>query len=305
MFAIKYLKYIRDYLYFKNRYTSILIDYININIRKKKENKLLRQIEDNGGNIINSQELVNIIKKENDKICHIVGLGGSLNNSKELIDTKNAYIIGMNEAAISGLKFDLYLMEPGDGSDNRTKRQTAIIDDLINRDDTLILMKNVYICENKGIGYLKENYLKKLSFIQNLGIVCGNDRNITHWCKRVLRFNSKYILQYKSTVVTAIAIAKNAGFKTIILHGVDFGGKYFYEDSIYSEYEKYIPPINSRYSHFLNNKENLIHPTSNKKSGMEKILLILNKILEHDGITLYSATESSPLSDIIKVYNEK
>lgn len=298
------IKQFAQNLKYKYKFSSLLFDYFNINRRFRKENKFLKELSGLGASVLFAEELYNNISKEAEKVCHIIGLGWSLNDSIGVIDKNNSFVIGMNNAAISGLKFDLYLMEPGGCTPERTYIQKKIINDLLNLEKERILMKNIYTCEQNKLKYLIDSYVDKLSFIHNIGITCGNEKNLNYWIKKLMYRDIKSIKQYRSTVITAILIAKNAGFKKIVIHGVDFGGEYFYDAEIFKNKESYKPPQNEKYKLYKKSKNTLIHPTANKKMGIQQVLPIFQDRLADKGVSLLCASKKSPLSKILRIYNQ-
>lgn len=116
--------------------------------------------------------------------------------------------------------------------------------------------------------------------------------------EKFLRYDPIYLRQYKSTVISSIAFAKNIGFKNIVIHGLDFGGQYFYElDNFPEEKKKYIPPETSL------SRGKKVHQTAGSVCGTNDVLAHIRDILYKQDIHLFSATNDSPSSKILKVYS--
>ncbi len=71
--------------------------------------------------------------------------------------------------------------------------------------------------------------------------------------------------QFISTVVTGIFVAYHLGFEKIVVHGVDFGGKYFYDSDDFTgdinlrpDYNKIKGLSTDNYSNSRNGSSSLI-----------------------------------------------
>jgi hypothetical protein len=287
------------------KYTSLIFDSINIVKRYRREIKVLKSLKRLGADIIRADDLYMNICEHNNKVCHIIGSGWSLNDSIRIIEKNNSFIIGFNHAALSGLIFDLYLIEPDYNYYEITNLYPKIIDDLIKLDKSDVLMKNVFTWDGKDIGYLMDSFGERVSFIYNIGITCGSPRNLHFWGKVLSRKNRKSIIQYKSSAITAIIIAKNSGFKKIVIHGVDFGGKYFYDADNYLHLNKYKPPEQKIYSYYQNTDDGITHPTAATEVGIQYMIPIINTTFIHEDVSLYCATGKSPLANMLPIYNHE
>ncbi len=290
------------YLKYDLQFSSLLFDYKNMVQRYRKENKVLHALKEMGASVIQARDLYMSLSKHNNKVCHIIGSGWSLNESQNVIDKKKSYVIGLNYAALSRLQFDLYFMEPDYCLPEVTNRYVNIIDDLVRLDKSSILMKNVYTCDGNKIGYLMDSYGNRVSFIHNVGISIKNRNNMKYWSKKLLKQGKKSIKQYKSTVITAIVIARNAGFKNIVMHGVDFGGKYFFDAEKYKHLRRYKPAKDEVYINHEETDSLLIHPTAKARGGIQYILPVIKNKFNDEGISLYCATHKSPSAKILPVY---
>ena len=275
-------------------YAVFLIDLYHIRNGRKKEDIALDKIGKKGFKVYDVSDLYNELKKHNHKICHIIGLGWSLLDSLFKIE-ENSFVIGMNYGALLDISFDLYFVEQGMCDEEETSLRKRFLNEVVINQASQIYYKNAW--GYKDVNYVIENYADNVKFLRSFSVHCENPNNLNHFLKMFLLKDKVYFRQYKSTIISSIALAKNAGFKIIVIHGLDFGGPYFYEvSSINSKKQTFIPPKNSL------SRGRKVHQTANSSTGVKSIMPLLRYLLENEGIELYSATESSPLSEILPVY---
>ena len=273
-----------------------LIDFYNIYVGKYKENKALKIIQKRGYKVFNVSEIYESITPHRSKICHIVGLGWSLNCSKHLIKD-DGFVIGMNYGALSDLKFDLYFVEQGLCDDVEAALRVRFIDEVVSKQATKIYYKNAW--GPRKVEYVISNYAQRVTFLHSYSISCGHVKTAKFFMRLFLKKDNRYLKQYKSTVITSIALAKNAGFKKIVIHGLDFGGPYFYEDqSIQSDKIKFIPPLNSL------SRGKTVHHTAVAKTGIQQAIPIIKLLLHREGVELLAASEMSPLAKMLDVFDD-
>ena len=117
--------------------------------------------------------------------------------------------------------------------------------------------------------------------------------------KILLENDPYYFKQSCSSVITSIIFARYLGFKNIVIHGVDFGGKYFFDLDDYQHLAKYKPPKNdSIYPKTIRNI-NSKHPTGN---CLKRFLRLLKESLYLEGINLYSSNKHSDLNKFLPIF---
>jgi hypothetical protein len=275
---------------------SLTAEKKRVRNNQTREDAFLDTIQSRNYEVKEIGQLYKEISSETHKTCHIIGLGWSLNDSKDSISNQDSFIIGMNYAALSDLKYDLYFLEQGICDDNETKLRKTILEKEIIHKAKRIYFKNT--SGHKEIDYILSNYGRNVTYMRNYVIICRNSKNLKYWMKELLCYDSRYLKQYKSTITAAIAFAKNAGFKKIVIHGLDFGGAYFFDDKdqVKPEMLKYIPPKTSQSS------SKKVHQTAASSTGIQFAIPIIKEILVKEGVQLFAATEKSPLSRILDVY---
>lgn len=288
---------------FKDKiYKYFIISFIYeiiISIRNKIiEDSALNKLGKKGFNIETINQAFSNINPNNFKRCHILGLGWSLNRSKYIIG-KEDFVIGMNYGALNiDIKYNIYFLEHGNISELENIRRNELLEKLILPKAKVVYFKNVHGMH--CIDTIAKYFGKYVTFIRNTVFVCRNIKNLKFWIRRILTIDKIYLRQYKSTIITSIVFARNAGFKEIVIHGLDFGGPYFYAD------EKHVEP---KYLHLIPNRENQnetvkVHETAKTKTGAKQAILVMNDLMKKEGVKLYAATEASPLSKILKTFDK-
>jgi len=179
---------------------------------------------------------VESIQKRND-ICHIIATGSTAIDSwKAGVVHPDDYIIGLNFAAFLPYTFDLYFFEEPFGTSNHRMARTKGITELLHqrKDD---LPNLVY----KNLAITFPDLMKK--FIPDIKFSAVFDRvyyypNI----KKLFARPSIIMPQYSTTSITAIMLAYHAGFKNIIVHGLDFSGPHIYHDQELQKQAGITPP---------------------------------------------------------------
>ena len=175
--------------------------------------------------IFTYRALVKSIQKRND-VCHIIATGSSaLDSCKSGVVQPDDYIIGLNFAAFLPYTFDLYFFEEQFGTKTvfQRERTKGITELLHKRKEYLpnLVFKNAYSVfpdmMNKFIPDIKFSVV--LDRVYYYPIV-----------KKLFARPSIIMPQYCTTSITAIMLAYHAGFKNIVVHGLDFTGPHIYHD---------------------------------------------------------------------------
>jgi hypothetical protein len=240
-------------------------------------------------------------EKKNTSVCHIIGSGWSLNQSAEKINPQD-FTIGFNYAAIADLDFDAYFFEFGgqkvkEISDNHI----VLAREKVNSKTDLVYFKNIWEGKN-DIDFISSNWLDLARPVMDHLHVALDKRHLSHVLECCLSDRSEYIPQLCSTVVTAVVLAYQAGFKEIVIHGLDFGGQYFYECMESDVDPKFLPPLNPVSGFYRKTSKTDVHPTALADVGMRDIVPVLHGLLQRKGIELMCGYENSPSSEYLPVY---
>jgi len=251
------------------------------------------------------------IRKNKFGICHIIGSGSSLNNSKKIIG-KNDFVIGNNFAALCELDYDLYFVEFGGRQIHEiSKSHIDIVKKKVLNKTSAVYFKNLWEDKN-DVEYIAKNWANYVSYIKDYIVPCLSYERLEQVLRFSLNEKNKWLPQYTSTVITAVYVAYNLGYKHIVLHGVDFGGNYFYDADGFEGDSSLLPDKNKldynsskSYRDSANKNNVYTHPTAKGSIGMKSILPILFKILEEKNVTLYSSTSCSKSSEYLPVWNDE
>lgn len=233
-------------------------------------------------------------------VCHIIGSGWSLNESYTQALRDDAYVVGFNFAGLIELPYSAYFVEfAGPEIQELSQRQKALLDRRIRPITRNIYFKGLTLPRNDPAMAL-ELFGAICRFTQDLILPCLGPANLKATCRELLKQDKTYIRQYMSTTLTLIAIALHSGFKKIVLHGVDFGGSYFYEHPKFHSLEDLLPPSKGIY-YVKNSSKSTPHVTNLAGVGVEASLHHITQLLP-EGVALYAGCEASPLSAILPVF---
>jgi hypothetical protein len=233
--------------------------------------------------------------------CNVWGSGWSVKHSI-LSDRvgENTYDIGFGFSCLNNVKYDLYFIENA-SPDMRELvfAQKSALYKFVVRHDCPIILKNLWQ-EKNDIDYAATAY-------EGLPILFGRDLIIPHklntkssyrrYSKVLTQHDDTYFRQACSTVLTAIIFAVNKGFTRIVVHGIDFGGGYFFDDDA-SVPSDVIPPVVSDVYDSSWRKKDARHPTGD---CLKMFLFSLKQTLAERGITLLAGVKESPSSEVLGV----
>ncbi len=285
---------------------------LNYQTRKQKERQLRLSgiLENELGiefyTVEGLKELVNNLRTiKPSSRCHVIGSGWSLNETSKFISDDD-FVIGFNQAAISGIRFDLYFVEFGSQQELEiSEKQFKLIKEVVSEQTDLIFFKNVWARRN-NLDYIRKNWANHVHYIQDIPTNCYNPRFLRQSLDIFLKDDPIFMRQYSSTALTMIKLGKDLGFKKIILHGVDFGGEYFFDTTDFEDennLRKYLPSRKSNNIYIKSGKQD-IHSTSKDLFGLKYSLPYVNEYMVAKDVNLYAATSNSPLSKILPVYQE-
>lgn len=204
--------------------------------------------------------------------AHIFGSGASIITSK-ILAKKNAFKMTCNLAAAVLPQWELVLVEKLGITDYGNKQFSLLLQRKINN----IVLKNIY----PWYFNIKPGLVKKLSNVYLLReCQIQQDDNLEYVVDKLLISRAKYY-QYASSILTMIIIAKNLGFKKIVLHGIDFDQSSF-TDNI--EYNQFSFKLKSNLASTKHSTETLQLPVS-------AVLKQLIRLLKAQGVDILFANE--------------
>lgn len=259
--------------------------------------------------IISKKRLLNILlKRKKNKlsnICHIIGGGYSVKHSKKKINTKTDFVMGCNLAALIDLKFDLYSVEFGSIDKKYEPKYTVrnIVKYKLQKERTFIIFKN--ITSNKLDFSFLDTYNNMINFILDYSWRCFDTTQLKYYIQNyLLKKNKRLFYQYNSTLVLLISIAYELNFKKIVIHGLDFGGKYFFSDQNIIHKNKHLiykNELNTYKNHNISKKGSY---QSHKTLNMKLMFKLISSSLLEKKVTLYGATKNSASSKFLKIFNK-
>ena len=168
--------------------------------------------------------LVQSIKKRND-VCHVVATGQSaLDSCKVGIVQPGDYIIGLNFAAFLPYTFDFYFFEHTFGTSDTQIANTKALTELLHK-------RKAHLPNLVFKNACRAFPDKMVKLIPDIKFSVVFDRIIYYPCvKKLFARPSVVMPQYGSSSITAIMLAYHAGFKNIVVHGLDFSGPHIYHD---------------------------------------------------------------------------
>ena len=232
------------------------------------------------------QSLVKSIQKRND-VCHVIATGSSaLESYKAGVVQPGDYIIGFNFAAFLPYTFDLYFFEEiFSTSDFYMARTKGITELLHQRKEYMpnLVYKNAKTACPKLIA----------KFIPDLHFSAVLDRLVTdRRTQKLVAPPSLLMPQCCSTVITAIMLAYHAGFKNIVVHGLDFSGPHIYHDEDLQRQTGMSAP-----SPYVS--KDVKHITAD---GQEEIWPELMKIFTEKKVNVFCASPSSYFKKYAKIW---
>lgn len=291
IYCLGLLNFIHWNLY-KIRMKFIFLIKMNL-ANVKKEN-----IYDEGSLI---KLILNNSSKHKSDVCHIIGSGSSLKQTIGKI-REDDYVMGCNLAGLINIKFDFFTIE---FAGYKRKEPSSVVFNLARKlsdKGTLVCFKNIWEKANEP-NFIIENNFKNLKFIKDIYIRTFAVNNKDYLRKLLNLSQDGYFYQHISSIILLISVAKKIGCKKIVLHGVDFGGKYFYEDENFflpnelNEFDR-----KSIYNYIKINIKNGKYQNHLNLKFPENLILIKEILYEND-VCLYSNSEESGSGKILPIYN--
>jgi len=259
--------------------------------------------------IIKKKKLLEILlqKKKGKKsgICHIIGSGNSIIHSRHKINITNDFIMGCNLAALMDLKFDFYSVEFASINKEYEPKYTVrnIVKRKLIKENTVIIFKN--LSSNKLDLNFLNSFVGITNFILDYSWRCFNKMQLKYYIHNyLLKKNKEIFYQYNSTLILLISIAYELNFKKIVIHGLDFGGKYFFSNqkSIYKNKHLIHKNELSVYENININKKG--NYQKHKALNMQRMFKLISDSLIQNKVTLYSGTKNSASSKFLKIFEQ-
>ena len=235
------------------------------------------------------------------EVCHIVGSGWSLAESIGSIRPED-YVVGYNLAALTGRRFDAYHMERIDERVPGINQFYRSMIEASGQDRAYV--KNLYELRasaeviNYHLSYGCIPY-KTMGAGGYFGL--GRERAL---CEYLLRGGGSYLLQYRSSLMLFAVLYALAGFRTLVLHGQDLSGPYFF-DVVEFPLARELAP---RACGILPSEPaplTALHPIDQPFRNEPRIVDVLPamvEVLAERGVALTCATGSSPIAAYCPVY---
>jgi len=232
--------------------------------------------------------LVKTVQKRND-VCHIIATGSSaIDAYKAGVVKPGDYIIGINFAAYLPYTFDFYFFDDQFSMNDVHIAKTKNISELLNRRKDRIAHL-VY----KNAARVTPDVMFQL--IPDLEFSVVFDKVFYYPNVRKLFARPSLIMpQYCSSTIISAMLAYHAGFKTIVMHGLDFTGPHIYHDKDLQEQtglDAPSPYVAKDVKHISADGQELIWPKLMKKFA-EK------------GISIYCASSSSNFKNYAQIWQQ-
>ena len=282
---------------------SILLDELRlqreIRLYRRRLANIALALDAHGEQMIGPKD----IKVDAQKYCHcnIWGSGWSVTHSLQTKHVSDkAFNIGFGFSCLNRIKYDLYFIEnAAPVMHDLVISQKKALEKFVFQHKCPIVFKNLWQ-EKNDVDYAVTAY-------KGLPILFGRDLIIPHklndensyrrYSKILVRYDDIYFRQACSTIITAIIFAVNKGFTRIVIHGVDFGGGYFFDRDA-SIFTDEIPPVVKDVYDSSWRRKDARHPSG---SCMKLFLFSLKNLLLVQGVNLVAGTKKSPASEVLGI----
>ena len=281
------------------------MSYIKFQLFRSKMHFVQKTSKLETDKILTQSELVSKVTSakvnKGSEVCHIIGSGWSLHESISAVDGED-FVIGFNYAGLNRIPFDVYCVEfGGDSVKNISHQHLSIVKDYVSKHTNLIFFKNLWEEKNDMV-FVNKHWLGVATPVKDRIYQAFDRKYLDCVIETMLSDQSDYLPQMTSSVVTSIMLAYKAGFKKIVIHGLDFGGQYFYEVDGFQVDPTYIPDKKPEGGFYGKTEKKFVHPTANGVMGMKEIVPDLKTCLEKRGVGLFCATSNTPVSEFLPVY---
>lgn len=236
-------------------------------------------------------------------VCHVLASGWSALDGLDTIAVGRDTLYGFNFSAVAALPFDLYFIEIASSAPGRiadlSELQAQLVTMLRTGQIGRLYAKNFY-----G-GYLQPEYLCQhygsdlavAMDIQLPSLPQQDSEFVRRQAMRaLLRRRETCLVQYGSSTLTCIALAAQAGFRQIVVHGLDFSGQHFFSagefdlpQDFLGRLRRYYPPV----------APGEFHGTG---EYLMQLLPLLHAQLQEEGVALFAGSQRSPAARFLPVY---
>ena len=282
-------------------YFNNLITQRSINIHKRKIRKVENVLYDLGISMVSPENFKGINPLDYSH-CNIWGSGWSASqSSKNEYYTKSSFDIGFGFSYILELNFDFYFIE------NASEKLSELVfiqkkglERFIDNEKSYIVFKNI-LQDKNDLDFAIREYSSLAFFAKDIFVphYINKETVFRNTTKTLLEYDPFYFRGSCSTIISSIIFARYLGFKNIIIHGVDFGGKYFFDLDEYKKFSSYKPNIQDSIYQKKIRLKNAKNPTAD---CLKRLLPLLNQYLKSENINLYSANRQSPLSHFLPLF---
>jgi hypothetical protein len=233
--------------------------------------------------------LVKTIQKRND-VCHIIATGASaLDSFKAGVVKPGDYIMGINFAAYLPYTFDFYFFDDQFSTNEPLLSKAKCISDLLNKQKD-----NLPHLVYKNAARVTPDVMHR--FVPDLKFSVVMDKVFYYPNVRKLFARPSFIMpQYCSSTVILATMAYHAGFKTIVMHGLDFTGPHIYHDKDLQEQIGIAAP-----SPYIAKDEKHV-----SADGQELIWPALMKKFAEKGINVCCASPNSNFKNYAKIWQQQ
>lgn len=282
-------------------YFNNLITQRSINIQKKSIKRVENKLCDLGLSMVSPKNFKKINPLDYSH-CNIWGSGMSaFQSSKNEYFTNSSFDIGFGFSYLLQLNFNFYFIEiASEILSELVLVQKKGLEKFVDGERCHIIFKNILEDKN-DIDYAIREYSSIAHFSKDIFVphYVNNDSVFINTTKNLLEHDPYYFRGSCSTIINSIIFARYIGFKNIVIHGVDFGGQYFFDLDEYKNFSSYKPKIeDSIYQKNLRLK-NSKHPTGN---CLKRFLPLFREYLKSENINLYSANKDSKLSYFLPLF---
>lgn len=282
----------------KNQFINSLVTNSILLFGKFRTHLVIAEIKKNGLRTTTAAGIIRDIKQRyvisESSVCHVVATGWSLNDSRSLIESED-FVIGFNDACVSGLKFDLYFQEIASWEFEAVSRHAVRqIDEIIIPQGSLVYFKSVWFRVN-NVSFMKQVWSNRVTYVSDVDVICLDKKWLRQTIEDLFCDDPIYLRQYSTSTLTSLVLAARAGFKKIVVHGLDFGGPYFFEMPEFSGIDHLKPKI------FPKRASGETHETAHDR-GVKAALTFVRARVNAMGGELYAGSCKSPSSQFLPIF---
>jgi len=249
--------------------------------------------------IIGRKELLQRLGSRRNDVCHILGSGWSLIDGLQNISIEDS-VYTCNMGGLLNLDYDLWFVEFAKFGDDRIGQLSLLQRQIIEARAPNIknlIFKNIWQ-DKLEWNYIDKNYQIPYAILKDVHFPISPSRVTNEELIGELLFPPRNIvLQHSSTVLTMILIAFWHGFKEIVVHGLDGEGQYYFQRD-----ETVIPShLSASFRSLFPGSTDAAATSHQSNTLIGPFIFELRQKMEEFGVSLRSATSTSPLSRYLDV----